>query len=293
MPPVIEVENMWFKYRGSDDWILQNVNMTVNEHSVVAILGINGSGKTTLLKILAGILIHQKGKVTICGIELNRKNVKKIREKVGLVLQDPEVHLLMPTVREELSLPLLHRGFTKNEIEDRIIKIAQVLGIEHLLDKSIDELSFGQKKRVSIASVLVLEPEVLLLDEPTLGIDPIGCIKLMNLVRDVARRKNITIIFSTQDIDIAALYAEYIYVIRSGKIIAKGFKDEVLRRPEVIRDVCGLRLTRIAHLFEVASIRGLLDLNGLDSGLPLTISEALRILQKIVNKHSQNQLGDY
>ncbi|NPB00793.1 MAG: energy-coupling factor ABC transporter ATP-binding protein [Crenarchaeota archaeon] len=277
MPRVIEVADMWFKYRTSDDWTLREIDMNVEKGSIVALLGVNGSGKTTLLKVLAGIVIHQKGTVKICDIELNRKNVKRIREKVGLVLQDPETHLLMPTVREELSIPLIARGLSEKEIEEKIIEVARILEIEKLLDRGIDELSFGQKKRVSIASALILEPEILLLDEPTLGLDPVGCIKLMDLVTDIAKRKNITIIFSTQDIDIAALYSDYVYVIRDGKIVAKGPRDELLRDPYTLRQKCGLRLTRIAHLFEIAIRRRITSINE----LPITISEALKILERI------------
>ncbi len=279
MSHIIEVRDMWFKYRASDDWILREINMDVEEGSIVALLGVNGSGKTTLLKVLSGIFIHQRGIVKICDIELNRKNVKKIRELVGLVLQDPETHLLMPTVREELSIPLIARGLDQREIEEKITEISKIVGIESILDKSIDELSFGQKKRVSIASALILEPKILLLDEPTLGLDPIGCIRLMDLVRDVAKRKNMTVIFSTQDIDIAALYSDYVYVIREGKIVARGPRDVLLRDAYTLRERCGLRLTRIGHLFEIAMMKGLID----EDTLPITISEAVRLLEKVRN----------
>ncbi|NPA23800.1 MAG: ABC transporter ATP-binding protein [Crenarchaeota archaeon] len=277
MPPVVEVRGMWFKYRSGDDWTLRSIDMSVDEGRIVALLGVNGSGKTTLLKVLSGVVLHQKGTVTICNVELNRRSIKKIRELVGLVLQDPESHLLMPTVKEELSLPLIARGLPEAEVERRVREISRLVGIESILERGIDELSFGQKKRVSIASALVLEPRILLLDEPTLGLDPVGCIKLMDLVYDIARDRNMTVIFSTQDIDIAALYADYIYVIKNGEIVARGARDDLLRDPYTLRERCGLRLTRIAHLFEIAISKGLID----EDYLPLTISEALRVLERV------------
>ncbi len=277
MSPIIEVRDLWFKYRAGDSWTLREINMNVDEGSRVAILGVNGSGKTTLLKVLSGISLHQRGSIKIYDIELSRKTVKKIREIVGLVLQDPESHLLMPTVREELSLPLIARGMARDEINRKVVDIAKLVDIEHILDKGIDELSFGQKKRVSLASALILEPRVLLLDEPTLGLDPVGCIKLMDLVSEISEKKRMTVIFSTQDIDIAALYADYIYVIRNGRIVAEGSRDDILRDPYTLREKCGLRLTRIAHLFEIAISRKIINTDE----LPLTISEALRLLEKL------------
>ncbi len=282
MSPIIEVEDMYFRYRSGEDWILKGINMSIEEGSIVTILGMNGSGKTTLLKILSGILIPQRGRVKICDVELSKRTAGKVREIVGLVLQDPDTHLLMPTVREELSIPLISRGFREEEVYRRVEYISKLVGIQDILDKSVDELSFGQKKRVSIASILIAEPKILLLDEPTLGLDPITCISLMDLVVDIAKRKRMTVIFSTQDLDIAALYAEYVYVMRDGKIVASGSRDDVLRNFELMRNVCGLRLTRIGHLFEIASKRGLVKIDR----IPLTISEALKVLER-------NQLGDY
>ncbi len=268
--------DVWFRYRSSEDWILRGVSLQVPENSITCILGVNGSGKSTLLKVMAGVHIPQRGVVEIFDIRLDRKSMSIVRDLVGLVLQDPDTQLLLPTVREELAISLVMRGLPESYIESKVRDVARRLGIENLLDKSIEELSYGQKKRVAIASVLVSDPRILLLDEPTLGLDPVSSIEVMELIQELARHGK-TIVFTTQDIDLAALYADYVIVLRDGKVVAEGTVDEVLREPHIIREKCGLRLTRIGHLFELAKSKAILPEVG---KLPLTISEALRVLKE-------------
>ncbi len=274
----ISLDDVWFRYKHSDEWILKGVSMKVPERRITCILGVNGSGKSTLLKVMAGVYVPQRGTIEILGKFINRKNLKHIRSLVGLVLQDPDVQLLMPTVKEELLMPLIARGFRENDALAKVRKLAEELGIIELLDRPIDELSYGQKKRVAIASVLVAEPRILLLDEPTLGLDPVSCVSIMSILKRLVEQGK-TIVFSTQDIDIAALYADYIVVLKDGQVAAEGEVDEILRRPEIVRCKCGLRLTRIGHLFELAQMKRLIQ--RLDK-LPLTISEALRVLETLL-----------
>ncbi len=277
MSSVIIFDDVWFRYSSRGEWILKGICFKVPYRSITCILGVNGSGKSTLLKIMAGIYIPQRGVVRIFDITLNKKTSNIIRDFVGLVLQDPDTQLLMPTVQEELILPLVLRGVPKDKAISKARAIAYALGIINLLDKKVDELSYGQKKRVTIASSLVHDPKLLLLDEPTLGLDPMACFEIMEFVSKLPKR-NITVVFTTQDIDIAALYADYVIILKDGKVVAEGPRDDILRKPETMRNVCGLRLTRIGHLFELASRRNLLKFDK----LPLTISEALKTLEKLL-----------
>jgi len=202
---------------------LKDISFSVKEGEKVMIIGPNGAGKSTLLLNFNGLL-RGKGEVKIFGEPVTRKNLKKIRSQVGLVFQNPEDQLFMPRVVDDVAFGLFGHGFNQEEIEDRIRKVLKELGLESLAKKSIHQLSLGEKKKVSLATVLVIEPEILILDEPSSGLDP-GCRRwLINYLKRTDR----TTVVATHDLDLAWEVGETMIILDRGEIVARGSKEEIL-----------------------------------------------------------------
>lgn len=233
-------------------------------------MGANGSGKSTLLKHLNGLLAAQSGSVRIAGIEVTRKSFDEINRMVGFVFQDPNDQIFAPTVREDIEYGPRNLGLDEEEIGRRVEKTAEQVAITELLDRPIHHLSYGQKKRLSIAGVLAMEPRVLVLDEPTASLDPMGERRLMRLLHDLNRR-GMTVVMATHDVDLVPLYARQVCLLRAGGLAVAGGLREVFGDQDLI-ERCHLRLPRIAYLFDM--FPELAD-------LPLTVGMARRRLEEL------------
>lgn len=212
----IEIENLSFSYPDGHP-ALQNINLKIAPREKVALVGPNGAGKSTLILHLNGILIG-KGSVKVCGLPMEPKNLGKIRAEVGLVFQNPDDQLFSPTVFDDVAYGPLYQGLTPDEVSARVEKALAAVNMAGYSKRVSHHLSTGEKKRIAIATVLSVEPEVLVLDEPTSGLDPRARRSLINLLRDLP----LTMLVSTHDMALVNELFERTVIMDEGRIVADG-----------------------------------------------------------------------
>jgi cobalt/nickel transport system ATP-binding protein len=256
---------------------LEDVVFKVSVGEFVAMLASNGSGKTTLIKILVGLLKPQTGSVRIGGRTISDYSDAELYQQVGLVFQNPNDQLVSATVAEDVAFGPRNLGLSEPEIRYRVAEALHSVGAEHLHDRAIHHLSFGEQKRVAIAGTLAMKPSILILDEPTAGLDPGGEHEMMRLLGDLNHQQEITVILATHSVDLLPLFAHRIYLLNRGRVLKQGPAHEVFCDQELIRR-SSLRLPYVSRLLD--------ELNRFDgipmNGLPLTIGEArLQLLELI------------
>lgn len=237
-----QLQNVSYHYAGGEE-ALSDVSMSVSQGEKVVFLGANGCGKSTLLKVLDGLLFPQKGTIHAFGKVLNEENLNReeftfaFRRRVGFVFQNSEAQLFNPSVWEEIAFGPIQMGFNDSEVIQRVEQVITMLGLEHLKDRPPFKLSGGEKKKVAIASVLSINPEVLLFDEPTNGLDPRTKTWLINLIRQLNGAGK-TLISSTHDLDIVEKIADRVLVFSEDhRLIASGSPDEILSDRELLLKV--------------------------------------------------------
>ena len=223
MPNVIDVKGLTFSYDGGKP-VLNNLNMSFKKATITGVLGGNGAGKSTLFLNMNGVLRPDIGEILINGVQVDysKSGLIDLRKRVGLIFQDPNDQLFAPTVAKDITFGLLNMGYTQNEASLKVEDILEKTGLTELKDTPIHFLSFGQKKRVAIAGVLVMQPDVIILDEPTAGLDPKGVSHMLHLLEDIRKNKDVTVIISTHDIDLIPLYCDYAYVLDRGVVAEEG-----------------------------------------------------------------------
>ncbi|MHB8072893.1 energy-coupling factor ABC transporter ATP-binding protein [Desulfosporosinus fructosivorans] len=214
---------------------LRNMNLHVQKGEKLAILGSNGAGKSTLFMQFNGIYRPNSGSIKYQGQDISYKNkaLIELRKKVGIVFQDPDSQLFSASVYQDISFGPLNLGLTEEEVKERVKQALTDTETTDLEDKPTHLLSYGQKKRVSIAGVLVMEPEVIIFDEPTAGLDPRHSKEFMQLLERLSIEGK-TIILSTHDVDLAYSWSDRLVIMSSGEIIAQGAPGELFLRPELI-----------------------------------------------------------
>ncbi len=228
---LFELQNVSFDYDGIV--ALRNVSLAIAAGQRVAIVGANGSGKSTLLRVLDGLCFPSTGIVKFSGNEMTQERLQSngfafsFRRSVALVFQNPDVQLFNPTVFDEVAFGPLQLQCPKDELLRRIDQTMQFMGITHLKDRPPHRLSGGEKKRVALASVLVLDPEVLLLDEPTSALDPKSQSQLIDLIQSWKSTSK-TVITATHQLDIVEDIADLVYVMQQGEIVASGEPSRIL-----------------------------------------------------------------
>lgn len=270
---IIETEALCCGY--DDETVLRDISIGFPKGKMTFVLGANGAGKSTLFLTLNGIIRPSSGRVIFNGepVKYDKKSVRRLREKIGLVFQDPDDQLFCPSVYEDITFGAVNMGLDGHEVRRRAEAAMELTGTAELRHKSVHALSCGQKKRAAIAGVLVMEPEVMILDEPTAGLDPAGTSEIMKALDDIRRERDITVIISTHDMDMAPVFAEHVCLLDNGSAVFCGEAEELFREPRLLREH-GLRLPRVAHLLEILNKHDGLDV---DPGAA-TISAARREL---------------
>ncbi|NLM05323.1 MAG: ATP-binding cassette domain-containing protein [Tissierellia bacterium] len=276
MEPIVKVKGLSYTYPDGTK-ALNNVGLEIFPSNTIAFLGGNGAGKSTLFKCLNGILKPTCDLYQFQGeeVDYSKKSIAKLRESVGIVFQDPDIQLFSANVYQDISFGPMNMYLTNDEVRARVERAMKATGVEELKDRPTHFLSHGQKKRVAIAGVLAMEPKLIILDEPTAGLDPKGVSELLNILKTLKEELNMVILIATHDIDIVPLYADYCYVMDEGKLVFSGSPEEIFKEPERIRSL-SLRLPRIAHLMEILKKEDGLDIEG----MPSTISEARKEILK-------------
>lgn len=231
----IETENLCYSYAHANRPALENVCFKAGTAERIAILGPNGAGKSTLFKHFNGILQGTSGTVKIDGEPVTKKNIPSIRRKVGIVFQNPDDQIFSSTVEQDIAFGPNNLGLSEEETAKRVDAVSHMLALEDLRTRAPHHLSGGEKKRVAIAGILAMEPEVLILDEPTAGLDPAGVSELFEFINSLPGTLGCTIIYSTHQLELVPETADRVYVLEKGKITGEGTPSEIFLRGDLIK----------------------------------------------------------
>ena len=231
---VLEVSNLSFSYNKGTP-VLSDINFSIKEGEMVSIVGKNGAGKSTLSNLICGFLSPDDGKILLNGNDIAPLSIKERGERIGLVMQNPNQMISKPMIAEEVGLGLAVRGIPKDEIEERVNRTLKICGLYPFRNWPISALSFGQKKRVTIASILVMNPEIIILDEPTAGQDYKHYTEIMEFLKKIHEEEKITILMITHDMHLMLEYTERAIVIADGQLISDESPSSVLTNRDIAR----------------------------------------------------------
>lgn len=257
----IVIENLSYVYSPKTPFehkALDNISLTVEDGDFLGIIGATGSGKSTFIQHLNGLIKLTSGKITVDGIELhNKPDLKKLRAEVGMVFQYPEYQLFDETVEKDVSFGPKNLGLKKDEIAERVKEAVETVGLdyEQFKERSPFELSGGQKRRVAIAGVIAMRPQILILDEPTAGLDPVGRIEMFDLIAKLKETTVKTIIMVSHNMDEISEVANKIAVLEHGKLRFHGTPKELFKRAEELEEI-GLDIPTAIKLKNELKARG-------------------------------------
>lgn len=235
---MLSVKNLSVKYNTSDElYALQDAGFTVEAGERIALIGANGAGKSTLLLTLIGVIAPSFGEVVIENIMLEKKNLQKLRQKVGMIFQNPDDQLFMPTVYEDIAFGPRNYGAPEDKTEINAGNVLSLLGISHLKARLSHKLSGGEKRLVALASVLIMEPALLLMDEPSSFLDPMARRRLIKILDALPQ----TMIIATHDLDMALDLCHRVILLKEGHIYTDAFAKDILCDAALLEE-CGLEL---------------------------------------------------
>ncbi|HJH31020.1 MAG TPA: ATP-binding cassette domain-containing protein [Methanosarcinaceae archaeon] len=253
---ILKTNNL--KYSYPDGTVaVDGVDIDIKNGQKITFLGPNGSGKSTLFLLLNGTLKPQEGEIQFNGnaLKYNPKSLRNIRKNVGIVFQNSDDQIFAPTVHQDVAFGPVNLDFPKDRVENNVNNTLEYVGLSHLKDKPPHHLSGGQKKRVAIAGVVAMEPEVIILDEPLSNLDPVGADEILDLLNEFNYNGK-TIIISTHDVDLAYRWSDYVYLISGGKVIGEGVPDKVFENPELLK-VAKLKQPATLEIYHEIERRGL------------------------------------
>ncbi len=272
---IVTLQNVTYKYPLTEAPVLQNVNLQINEGEFVAVIGPNGAGKSTLCYTLAGFVPHffkgeLTGTVEVAGVETHQSSLNEWVLNVGLAFQNPfnQISGAKYTVFEEIAFGLENIGVPREEMKPRVEKALALTGISDLADRSPYSLSGGQQQRVALTSILVMEPKVLVLDEPTSQMDPIGTREVFGVIRTMAER-GMTVVLAEHKVEWIAAFADRVVALKDGQVLLDGKPGEVLTSP--LLEEAGFGISRYTSTARKARELGLWK----KDQLPITLEEAV------------------
>ena len=272
---LLQIENLSWRYEGSTQWALENINLEVNKGDFVTIMGRTGAGKSTLCKCINSLIPRRsrgsmKGIVKIAGLNTRRANFYKITDIVGIVFQDPETQFLMMTVEDEIALGLENKGFSPKDIRTKITDVMEKIGLDNAyISKTPTELSGGEKQKVAIAMMLALDPELILLDEPTSDLDPVGKTTIFKVIEKLRKEKETTIILVSHESERVAKFSNKVIILDKGKITLQGNTKEIFKKVEGLKQN-GVRPPQVSEIFYELGYKE----------IPLTLNEGLIQIKK-------------
>lgn len=233
---MVKIDHLSVKYHDGNQ-VINGLDMLIKDGESVGIIGANGAGKSTLLMSLVGILFPSEGSIEVDGILLDKRKLVELRQRIGVVFQNPDDQLFMSNVYDDIAFGLRNYGIPEEKIRDKITVILRELGVEKLQNLSSHKLSGGEKRIIAIATILVMEPSVLLFDEPSSFLDPKTRRKLIHLLRGLKMTK----VIATHDLDMALELCDRIVVLKEGRVFAEGSSKEILTNQELLEEA-GLEL---------------------------------------------------
>lgn len=270
----VRVENLWWRYHASGEWTLKGLDLEVEKGEFVGIVGSSGAGKTTLCLLIAGVLSKSvkgecKGRVEVFGKDALRTSIRQLSEDVAVVLQDADTQFVTMRVLDEVAFPLENIGLSREEILERVSEALEFVGMKGYKWKSPHELSGGQKQRVAIAAALAKRPKLLILDEATSDLDPLGKREVLRVVSKLREESDVTAIIVDHNTDDLVRFVDRIVVLDRGRVVACGDPRDVFCRVEQLKTI-GIRIPQSAEVvFKLGATNG---------KLPLTVEEAVKAL---------------
>jgi len=285
----IELENISYVYSKGTPYevkALDGVSVSIESGSITGIIGHTGSGKSTFVQLLNGLERASEGRVLLDGEDIwkDPKEIGKIRFRVGLVMQYPEYQLFEETIREDIAFGPKNMGLDKKEIEERVLMAADFVGLEReLLDKSPFDLSGGQKRRAAIAGVIAMKPEVLVLDEPAAGLDPLGRDSIFESLVKYRNQTGATVLIVSHSMEDMARFCEDVIVLSHAKLVMKGKCSEIFSRADFLEEI-GLDVPQITGCMRLLSERGIQVSDGI-----YTVEDAVREISCLISSLSSER----
>lgn len=276
---IIEIKDLAFTYRGFKKTSIKNIALKINRGDFVILTGPSGCGKTTLCRCLNGLIPNSypgelEGEVKIADLVVKDHSISDVAQHVGLVLQNPENQLFSLSIERDIAFGLENLALPREEIRKRVDWALDIIGLADLRDKAPYELSGGQQQRVAIASVLAMQPEVMILDEPTSFLDPLAAKKLLEIVHKLNKDMNLTIILVEHRLDLASVYSNRVLIMDEGEIKVDGSPREVFSEEKI--DQMDIGLPKVTMLFKELKKEGY-PLAGVT---PLSASELAQIIKE-------------
>ena len=262
MSQILEVKNLSHSYGTNTHFIkdaVENVSFKVENGEIIGIIGHTGSGKSTLVQHLNGLLKPTKGEILLEGRNIweNPKEIKKIRSKVGLVFQYPEYQLFEETVYKDIAFGPKNMGLTGDELDKRIREICLLIGIdEDYFEKSPFDLSGGEKRRVAIAGVMAMRPDIIVFDEPIAGLDPRGRADVIEIIKNYREKYNATVLIISHNMEDMAVLADKLIVMNNGKLVMFDTTENVFKNAEMLKSI-GLNVPIVTQVLHKLSLKGI------------------------------------
>jgi cobalt/nickel transport system ATP-binding protein len=273
--PIVSAKDIKFSYPAGVE-ALHGISFDIKQGERVALLGPNGSGKSTLILLIAGLLTPKSGEIRVFGQKTTAKDFQKFRSRIGIVFQDPDDQLFTPSVIEDVEYGPKNLKLPEEDIKQRSNHVLDKMGITHLRDRPPHRLSFGEKKKVSLATALVLKPELLILDEPTANLDLASRRGLIDTLNELSKAGT-TIIISTHDAEAIPEIADRVIIISHGQKLLEGQTSSVLQNKQIL-EASGLEPPTIVDLFGELKAQGYID------EVPLTVAEGKEAILKLLKE---------
>jgi len=277
---VIETQSLTYTYPGTSKQSLRDVTLTIERGEFAILTGPSGCGKTTLCRCFNGLIPHfyageLKGDLKVADLSVNEHTIGEMAKRVGLVFQNPENQLFALSVEKDVAFGLENLGMPREQMQERVDWALEMTGIEDLRERAPHELSGGQQQRVAIASVLAMQPEIIVFDEPTSFLDPLGAQKIFEVISHLNKKLGITVILVEHRLDLAARYASHVIIMDEGKIALDGEPREVFDSEQA--RLLGVGIPKAVRLWR------LLEENGVVlKGIPINSDEAVQYLKEVL-----------
>jgi len=279
---IIETKGLTYTYPGATKQAIEDVSITIEKGEFVVLTGPSGCGKTTLCRCFNGLVPHfyggkLEGDILVTGLRVNEHSIHELARHVGLVFQNPENQLFALFVEKDVAFGLENLGVPRDEIRKRVDWALEMTGIDDLRERSPDELSGGQQQRVAIACVLAMQPDIMVLDEPTSFLDPLGAHKIFEVIGELNKQLGITVVLVEHRLDLASRYSNHVIVMNEGKVVLDGEPREVFNSETAHLIGVGIpKATRLSQVLEKSGVHL--------SKVPVTSEEAAHILKEVLKR---------
>ncbi len=280
---VIETRNLTYTYPSQTDPSIKDVSIRIEKGEFVLITGPSGCGKTTLCRCFNGLIPHfyqgeLKGEITVCEYKVAEQPIHELAKHVGLVFQNPENQLFALSVEKDVAFGLENLGVPREKMRKNVDWALNLTGINDLRERAPHEISGGQQQRVAIASVLAMQPEVIVLDEPTSFLDPLGAKKIFEVIYDLNRKLGITIILVEHRLDLTARYSDHIIIMKEGTIVLDGEPRKILNSKEA--RLIGVGIPKPTRLYQLLQKEGV----NISNTIPLSSNEMATMLREALKR---------